>query len=62
MLSGAVLFFCVMIYFKKFDISYNNDIKGGRIMFKIIMEARRAVCFSPIRIPLQFTDKGRGDG
>ncbi|WP_186802572.1 hypothetical protein [Lacrimispora celerecrescens] len=51
-----------MIYFKKFDISYNNYIKGGRIMFEIIMEARRAVCFRPVRIPLQFTDKGRGYG
>ncbi len=31
-------------------------------MFDIIMEARRAACFRPIRILLQFTVKGRGDG
>jgi hypothetical protein len=61
MISDAVLFISVMIYFIKFDISNNNYIKGGRIMFEIIMETRR-VCFSPVRIPLQFTDRGRGDG
>lgn len=30
-------------------------------MLEIIMETRR-VCFSPVRILMQFTDKGRGDG
>ncbi len=30
-------------------------------MLEIIMETRR-VCLSPVRIPLQFTDKGRGEG
>ncbi len=31
-------------------------------MSEIIMEAGRAASFRPVRIPLQYTDKGRGYG
>jgi hypothetical protein len=31
-------------------------------MFQIIMDFRLGACLRSVRIPLQFTDKGRGDG